>query len=94
MKNMETTIYGRNSLFDGNYYEVEIPMSSEAFHEALGRWKGIDGAKSNILIQEAFPNLSPALREFIMTGCTDEEWQKIFGGNDEEEEEARPWSEE
>ena len=67
-------------------------MAPEAFNEALNRWKGINGAKSNLLIQEAFPNLSQALREFIMTGCPNEEWQELFGQN--ESEEPRPWSEE
>jgi hypothetical protein len=89
---MESTTYGRHSLFSGKYYELEIPMAPEAFNEALNRWKGINGAKSNTLIQEAFPNLSPALREFIMTGCPNEEWQELFGEN--ESEEPRPWSEE
>jgi hypothetical protein len=38
-------------------------------------------------------NPHPEHREFIMTGCTSEEWQKMFGDNDEEEEEVRPWTE-
>ena len=94
MKNMETTTsYSRISLIDNKTYTVEIPLAPDLFYAALELWKGVNGAKSNTLIQEAFPTLSPAHREFIMTGCTDEEWQKMFGGNDEEEEEARPWSE-
>lgn len=39
---------------------------------------------------EAFPTLSPAHRESIMTGCTDEEWQKLFGNNEEEENDGLP----
>lgn len=34
-------------------------------------------------IQEAFPNLSPDEREFLMTGITSEEWSELF--TDEEE---------
>lgn len=29
-------------------------------------------------IQQAFPNLSAADREFILTGITDEEWNQMF----------------
>ena len=36
------------------------------------------------LLQEAFPNLCPSDREFIKSGITDEEWQSIFGEDDEE----------
>ena len=32
-----------------------------------------------ILLQEAFPNLSPSEREFIKTGVTDQEWEEVFG---------------
>lgn len=36
------------------------------------------------LIQQIFPNLTPAEREFIKTGYTQEDWATIFGGLDEE----------
>jgi hypothetical protein len=39
----------------------------------LEAWKG------GVLIQQAMPDLSPAEREFIMTGTTDEEWKEAFG---------------
>jgi hypothetical protein len=32
-----------------------------------------------VLLQDAFPNLSPAEREFIKTGITPEEWYDTFG---------------
>ena len=32
-----------------------------------------------VLLQDAFPNLSPAEREFIKTGITPEEWDDAFG---------------
>ena len=32
-----------------------------------------------VLLQDAFPNLSPAEREFIKTGITPEEWDDFFG---------------
>lgn len=34
-------------------------------------------------IQHAMPNISPGDREFIMTGITDDEWNEIFGEEDE-----------
>jgi len=32
-----------------------------------------------VLLQDTFPNLSPAEREFIKTGITPEEWDDAFG---------------
>ena len=32
-----------------------------------------------VLLQDAFPNLTPAQREFIKTGITPEEWYDFFG---------------
>ena len=35
------------------------------------------------LLQNAFPNLSADEREFIKTGITAEEWEAIFGTDEE-----------
>ena len=32
-----------------------------------------------VLLQDAFPNLTPSQREFIKTGITPEEWYDFFG---------------
>lgn len=32
-----------------------------------------------VLLQDAFPNITPAEREFIKTGITPEEWDEYFG---------------
>ena len=37
-------------------------------------WGRSNGAKTDVLMQEAFPTLSRALREFILTGINDAEW--------------------
>jgi hypothetical protein len=37
--------------------------------------------KNGELIQNAMPNLTPAEREFIKTGITDEEWETTFAEN-------------
>lgn len=35
------------------------------------------------LIQNAFPHLSDSDREFFKTGVTDEEWETVFGKEEE-----------
>lgn len=34
--------------------------------------------QSGVLLQNAFPNLTPGEREFFKTGITDEEWDNLF----------------
>ena len=36
------------------------------------------------LIQVAFPNLTAPEREFILTGYTAEDWETLFGSDEEE----------
>lgn len=38
---------------------------------------------SGVSIQDAFPNLSPDEREFILTGIAPEEWDAMFAGTPE-----------
>lgn len=52
---------------------MNLPITDEQ----LERWK-----QGNIMIQDAFPNLSPSQREFILTGITDDEWDATFGGDE------------
>ena len=47
----------------------------------------IQAYQAGALLQEAFPHLSAADREFILTGITAGEWEATFGDDDEEEEE-------
>ena len=35
-------------------------------------------------VQDAFPSLSPEDREFLLTGSTPEEWEELFGGEDDD----------
>lgn len=49
---------------------VDLPITEEQ----LKRWENGE------LIQKVFPELSASDREFLMTGCTDEEWDKITLG--------------
>lgn len=69
---MEVT---RKSMMSGITRTRDLPIT-EAQLEA---WK--NGA----LVQNAFPNLSPSDREFLMTGTTDEEWNAAFAETEEPE---------
>jgi len=35
--------------------------------------------KNGTLIQDAMPNLTPDVREFLITGLTAEDWKAMFG---------------
>jgi hypothetical protein len=59
----------RKSPFSGTVNKREIDVTEEQ----LQLWE------SGVLAQNAFPQLSPSDREFIMTGITDEEWDETFG---------------
>lgn len=39
--------------------------------------------EGKLLLQDAFPELSPTAREFIKSGITDEEWDEYMGGSDD-----------
>ena len=50
------------------------------FAATADQWAAYDGGE---LIQRALPHLSDSEREFLMTGITDEEWNKAFPEDDE-----------
>ena len=37
----------------------------------------LDNYENGVLLQDAFPNLSPSEREFIKSGITDSEWESL-----------------
>jgi hypothetical protein len=55
-------------------------MEMEITPEEMARWERPDRP----LILHCFPNLTPTEREFIMTRYTQEDWDKMFKGCDEE----------
>lgn len=59
----------KKSMMTGNLNTMTLNITMAQ----LEAWKG------GVLIQQAMPDLSPAEREFIMTGTTDEEWKEAFG---------------
>jgi hypothetical protein len=63
----------RKSILTGVTRVLEFDITEEQFDKYL---KGE-------LAQVAFPHLSPAAREFIMTGVTSEEWDDLFGEENE-----------
>jgi hypothetical protein len=59
----------RKSAVSGVVRTIDLPITEEQ----------INNYNNGTLLQEAFPNLSPADREFFKSGITDEEWRNIFG---------------
>jgi hypothetical protein len=43
--------------------------------------------KSGTLAQDAFPNLSPDEREFVISGLTADDWNALYGDGSESEDE-------
>lgn len=69
MKNV--TMIRRKSILTGNVSHMQIAMPPAEFAQRERDWK--DGT----LIQDAFPEQSADIREYIMNGITAEEWEKF-----------------
>ena len=67
----------RKSVFTGKETTRDLDITPEQ----LKLYEG-----GGVLIQRVFPNLSPSDREFIMTGATDEDWDSIFGDEEDYDE--------
>ena len=52
--------------------EMVLPMSREQFTECFTRWE------SGEMVQRAFPTLSPAQREFLLTGMSLDDQEEVF----------------
>jgi hypothetical protein len=69
----------RVSPVTGKMNMLDINCTKEQYNE----WKG------GVLIQDAMPHLSADDREFLISGCTPEDWKMLYGdGFDEEDEES------
>lgn len=62
------------SSLTGKSHTMDLPVTPNQ----ISRYEKGEG-----LIQQIFPNLSPAEREFLKTGITPEEWNAYFGGFDD-----------
>jgi len=65
----------RKSLASG----IERTRKLDIDPEAYAKWES-----GELLIQKAFPHLSPDDREFILTGCTAEEWDEMTRVDDDD----------
>lgn len=63
----------RKSMISGKVHERNLDITQEQ----------IDKYNAGTLLQDAFPNLSDAEREFFKTGITELEWDNTFGDDDE-----------
>jgi hypothetical protein len=60
----------RKSAFTGITRTLDLPITASQVEAYYDR---------GVLLQNAFPNLTPDEREFIKTGVTAEEWASVFG---------------
>jgi hypothetical protein len=59
----------KKSSITGREHTMDLPITQEQ----LDRYERREG-----LVQQIFPDLSPDLREFVMTGITPEEWDRYM----------------
>ena len=69
----------RKSKFTGVTHTIDIPVDISIYNKWLNNGFG------NTPIQSVFPGLSANQREFLLSGCTPEEWDELF--NDEKDNE-------
>lgn len=60
----------RKSMISGQVNILDLPITETDLNNYYN---------NHMLIQDAFPSLSPDEREFIKTGITPEEWNKLCG---------------
>lgn len=56
---------------------VETTLELDITEEQLERF--FNRRENGEYVQTIFPNLTPAEREFILTGVSPKEWEQIFG---------------
>jgi hypothetical protein len=66
----------RTSAFTGITRTLDLPVTVEQLASYYG--------PRQLLIQDAFPHLTPDQREFIKLGVTDEEWDQYVGADTDE----------
>lgn len=67
----------KKSMLSGIDHEMELPITQEQ----------VDSWHAGKLIQDAFPNLTPNQREFLISGSTQEEWD-LYMAEDEDEDDS------
>lgn len=66
----------RKSMVTGRVHTMDLQVTPAE----LARWEA-----GGILLQDAFPRLTPGEREFIKTGITPEEWDAMFPPDDDDD---------
>lgn len=61
-------IIKRTCPFSGEPKEMDLPVTQEQ----------MDAFEAGNKVQHVFPNLTASQREFILTGITDDQWDKTF----------------
>jgi hypothetical protein len=69
----------KQSLATGDWHTRDIPVD----YQAYSAWVRGDDTRH---VQDAFPHLSADDREFLISGTTPEEWDALYGDQDEDEE--------
>ena len=69
-----TLKFQRRSPLTGKVNVLDLPVTLEQVMDF----------ERGMLVQDAFPNLEPHEREFILTGYTKEDWEKISPKDEEE----------
>jgi hypothetical protein len=67
-------IITRRSPLTGKLNEMDLPITEDQIRLYQ---------QGRILVQQAFPNLTPDQREFFKTGYTPEDWDRMFPEEDE-----------
>lgn len=73
MRGAQTMLIHRKSPVTGKINEMDLPVTAE---QVLNYTHGE-------LVQNAFPQLNAEQREFIISGCTPEDWKALYGDSDE-----------
>jgi hypothetical protein len=68
-------IVSRVSIHTMKRNTMRLPIDRERF----AKWRASEG-----LIQNIFPELNAAQREFLISGTTQEEWDDMTGGDEDE----------
>lgn len=68
----ESTVLTMKNPFTGDKTSMSLPIGLEDFKICYDNWQ------SGALIQHAFKQLSADHREFIMTGITPKQWDKLM----------------
>ena len=64
------------SQLSGKETTMELDITPEQLERFYNR------RENGEYVQTIFPNLTPAEREFILTGVSPIEWEQIFGGHE------------